>query len=436
MEYNLMVFVGSFMGIFVLDRMVRVFFDKRRTTFPVFALSFLFYVVLINVSSLLAIPRGSLLVWFASLIVVSLNYEGSWIKRIIATISLMAVAVTMEMAVMLLSGIYFDHFFDGDTLHNALTMTVSFMVQFMAALALQRLKHLKKDLISSPTILALLFVIPLSSAVLLYFLAVTTDPTPFGAVLTSAIIFGINVIVFYLHDRLSATHARNLETALHEREKEYYLAQCRLMQESVGQMKGIQHDMKNHLAAIKSCVLKDRSGEATDYIDGLLDGMGNAGVHSDTGNAAFDGIVNYKLRDAKRLGITTDLNLLISPNTSIEASDLAVILGNLLDNALEAMTGDREKRIRLDVEQARGTLLIYVENTFDGEVRYAGGHGKARLPLTRKPSGDHGHGLRNVQRVTEKYDGHMDITHDGETFSATVLLYENRGFGQNAVTYR
>jgi len=104
-----------------------------------------------------------------------------------------------------------------------------------------------------------------------------------------------------------------------------------------------------------------------------------------------------------------------------------VVLGNLLDNALEAATGDRERRIRLDVEQARGTLLLYVENAFDGKVRYAGGHGKPRLPLTRKPSGDHGHGLRNVQRVTEKYDGHMDITHDGGTFSVTVLLYENRG---------
>jgi len=428
-----MVFIGSLMNIFVIDRQVRVFFDKRRTRFPVFALSFLFYLVLINGSSMFPGPRLALPIWFATYIVVSLNYEATWKKRIVAASALLAIGSIMDLGVMLLFGIYFDSFFGGHIVHNALTMTVTTLIAFITALALQRFTHLKKDVIASPGVLAFLFIIPLSSIVLALFLAVTTTG---GGVLTSAIIFGINVIVFYLHDRLSATHARNLETALHEREKEYYLAQCRLMQESVGQMKGIQHDMKNHLAAIKSCVLKDRSGEATDYIDGLLDGMGNAGVHSDTGNAAFDGIVNYKLRDAKRLGITTDLNLLISPNTSIEASDLAVILGNLLDNALEAMTGDREKRIRLDVEQARGTLLIYVENTFDGEVRYAGGHGKARLPLTRKPSGDHGHGLRNVQRVTEKYDGHMDITHDGETFSATVLLYENRGFGQNAVTYR
>ena len=57
MSFGAMVFVGSLMNVFVLDRQVRVFFDKRRTPFPVFALSFLFYVVLINVGAWLAIPR-------------------------------------------------------------------------------------------------------------------------------------------------------------------------------------------------------------------------------------------------------------------------------------------------------------------------------------------------------------------------------------------
>ena len=61
MDHNLMVFIGSLMNIFVLDRQVRVFFDKRRTGFPLFALSFLFYVVLINVSSILPVSSAVLL---------------------------------------------------------------------------------------------------------------------------------------------------------------------------------------------------------------------------------------------------------------------------------------------------------------------------------------------------------------------------------------
>jgi len=70
MEHNLMVFIGSLMNIFVIDREVRIFFDKKRTPLAVYALSFLFFVVLMNAVSLLAIPRGSLLVGFAARIVV------------------------------------------------------------------------------------------------------------------------------------------------------------------------------------------------------------------------------------------------------------------------------------------------------------------------------------------------------------------------------
>ena len=93
MDINLMVFIGSLMNIFVLDRQVRVFFDKRRTSFPVYAASFLFYFVLMNAFSLLGLhPRISMLIWFASRIVVSLNYEGTWKKRIIASISFTAIA--------------------------------------------------------------------------------------------------------------------------------------------------------------------------------------------------------------------------------------------------------------------------------------------------------------------------------------------------------
>ena len=61
MDHNLMVFIGSLMNVFVLDRQVRVFFDKRRTRFLVFALPFLFYVVFINVTA--QIPRGSMHVY-------------------------------------------------------------------------------------------------------------------------------------------------------------------------------------------------------------------------------------------------------------------------------------------------------------------------------------------------------------------------------------
>jgi len=425
MDYTLMVFVGSLMNIFVLDRQVRVFFDKRRTRFPVFALSFLFYFVLINVTFWLGFhPRTSMLIWFASRIVVSLNYEGSWKKRIIASISFTAIAGILDLTIMRLFGFYYASFFHDDLVHNFLSMTVTSLITFIAALGLQKFPHLKKDVIASPGILAFLFVIPLSSIVLAFFLAVTTNPTTFGGILTSAIIFGINVIVFYLHDRLSAAHARNLEAVLYEREKDYYLAQIRTMQESEERARAVRHDIKSHWATLKGLAGKIDAGEITDYLDALFDGAADPETRCDTGNVAIDSVVNYKLKNAERDGIGLDLDLRVPRDLNVDAPDLAAILGNLLDNALEAVARVEDKRISLEIEYARRNLLIRVENTFDGEIVQTRGRGAAegRL-LSRKPGGGHGLGLRNVRRALEKYDGHLEIAHGDGVFTAKVLLY-------------
>jgi len=416
-----MVFIGSLMNIFIIDRMVRVFFDKRRTAFPLFALSFLFYVVLINVSSMLPGPRLSLPIWFATYIVVSLNYEAAWKKRIIAAIALMAVSLAIEMAVMLLFGIYFSSVFGAEVVHNFLTMTVSTLATFMVALALQRFTHLKKDVITSPEILAFLFIIPLSSAVLLFFLAITTNPTPFGGVLISATIFGINVIVFYLHDRLSASHARNLEAALHAQEKDYYLAQCRLMQESLEQMRSLRHDMLTHMTAIKGYAAEIKADKITGYLEGLLDQSAEA--YSKTGNITIDSIINYKLRNVTEQNISLEARLNAPADMGIEQSDLATILGNLLDNALAALEAAGEKKLHLDIAYTRKTLFIKVQNSFDGVVNYSGGRF-----ISRKSSG--GQGLKNIQRAVDKYNGQMDITHDGSIFTALVFMYEESALAE------
>jgi len=423
MDHNLMVFIGSLMNIFVLDRQVRVFFDKRRTAFPLFALSFLFYFVLMNAFSLLAIhPRTSMLIWFASRIVVSLNYEGSWKKRIIASISFTAIAGLLDMTVMRLFGLYFASFFDGEVRHNFLSMTVGILITFITALSLQRFTHLKKDVIASPAILAFLFIIPLSSIVLAFFLAVTTNPTPFGAVLTSAIIFGINVIVFYLHDKLAASHAARMEAALAAQEKDYYLAQCRMMQESSEQTKAARHDMISHLAAIKGFVSQNKTAALGDYLDTLLGGISAAKPYSDTGNIAFDSIINYKLKNAREENIKTDIRLTIPPAINIDLADTSIILGNLLDNALDAAAKVPEKEISLDIEYSRQTLFIHVKNTFDGTVAYSSESGAAEKRIASRKSGG-GLGLKNIRSAIAKYNGHMETTHDGGVFSVTVMLY-------------
>ena len=234
----------------------------------------------------------------------------------------------------------------------------------------------------------------------------------------------IFVMLALLLDTLSAAHGDRLKSALDAQEKEHYYTQCRLMQESVGQMKSIRHDIKLHLAAINGYAVEYKADKITDYITALLHDIGGAETSSDTGNTAVDSIINYKLKNAKQENIQLDIRLLVPPDFSIETTDIAIILGNLLDNALDAVAAVEEKAIKLDIEYSRQTLFIKIENTFDGAVSYAGESGTGeKLIATRKTGGEHGHGLKNIKRSVEKYNGHLRIAHDSKTFSVAILLY-------------
>lgn len=211
-----------------------------------------------------------------------------------------------------------------------------------------------------------------------------------------------------------------VKAALHAQEKEYYLTQCHLMQESVEHIKSIRHDMKIHLATINGYSTKINATEITDYTANLLNDIGEAELYSNTGNVAIDSIINYKLKNIKKDRIKPEIRLLIPTVLNIEISDLATIIGNLLDNALNAvlmLEENKEKKIKLDIEYNRESLVIQADNTFDGVVNYQEGQ-----IITRQNKTSHGHGLKNIKKVVDRHNGYMDITHDNGIFSVAILL--------------
>jgi len=207
-----------------------------------------------------------------------------------------------------------------------------------------------------------------------------------------------------------------------DQEKEYYLSQYNLMQESVEQVKAIRHDMKLHLTAIREYAIDNK--KATDYLSGLLEDISKSEIYSDTGNLAFDSVINFKLNQAKANNVKLDIRLFIPPVLNIDVANIVTILGNLLDNALDAVARVENKMIKLDIEFSRESLFIQIDNTFDGVVTYESGKGGDKHHiLTRKDGGMHGHGLKNVRRAVEKYNGQVDVSYEGNIFSVTVFFY-------------
>ena len=100
-----------------------------------------------------------------------------------------------------------------------------------------------------------------------------------------------------------------------------------------------------------------------------------------------------------------------------------MILGNLLDNAVEGVARGGEKRLALTLRQDRGVLYLQVRNGYDGvAIREEGPDGQP-VYRSRKPGGGHGLGLESVRATVARYDGQLRIQNDSRTFTVEAVLY-------------
>jgi hypothetical protein len=241
------------------------------------------------------------------------------------------------------------------------------LVSYVVVLLFRRFEKIKQNNFSMPLFWAYALVISISVEATMYFS--TTTQRWLVDIFAVILFLGVLLLIFYVYDSFSAAYEEKLKAALYSQEKEYYLAQCRLMQESVNKMKAFRHDTKNHLAILKEYSAGNKM--ATEYLDSLLGDIGVSEVYSDTGNIAFDSIINYKLKNAAEDNIKLDMRLFVPKVLGIEVVDIITILGNLLDNAVDAVMKVEDRMINLNVEFNKSNLFIMINNTYDGIIEYA-----------------------------------------------------------------
>jgi len=407
-----------------VERMMGVFFEKRRTPFVVLAFSLLLCFAVTSLAFLfLRMPAVNMFASLATMFIITLNYESTIRKRLVATFGTFIFMAVADLLLGLSFGAYQHGVFDIFEVDNTFAFIAIGTINYIFALFLRRFKNIKKSAMNSTVFLLFYLIILIFTIIFLMFFVATYLPLG-AAFVTTIVLLGVNVFIFYLYNFLSAAYEDKLKSALHTQEKEYYFTQCQLMQDSVERVKAIRHDMKLHLATAADYNAGGKVNELAEYLRGLLGDISASEVYSDTGNIAFDSIINFKLRTAAEQNIKTDMDVLIPQNLTIEVADIVTLLGNLLDNALDAVAQTPDKRIKLNVKANKGNLFIKVDNTFDGEVKYAKGKdGIAEAIITRKSGDNHGYGLKNIRKVAEKYHGHVEISHDGNVFSVGVLLY-------------
>lgn len=230
----------------------------------------------------------------------------------------------------------------------------------------------------------------------------------------------INLLVFYLFDKLHKMHRMEMEVALVDQQNKALENELNLVALSNEKVKQFNHDIKNHLFAIEQLAKNDDSEDIVAYIRSLSGSMRISNEYIKTGNALLDGFINMKLEDAEKSGAQVFTDIRISNSVQIEEKDISILMGNLLDNAVDAVRKcDTPKMIRIIMSEEPGIVAVKVENTFNGDINTSNGH----FVSTKEYSHNHGLGLKNVSKVVGDYNGSTHIEYADNIFSVNVVLF-------------
>lgn len=183
-------------------------------------------------------------------------------------------------------------------------------------------------------------------------------------------------------------------------------------------MRGWRHDYHNHLQVIKAQLALNNLEETRRYLDELEHDLDRVDTWVKSGNLMVDAILNSKLSLAESKKIAVNCKAVLPETLSVEDVDLCVILGNLLDNALEACGQiPQDKRfLRIYMNVNKSQLYLSVQNAAKEELDF-----NERNYITNK-RGNHGFGMRRVRAAVEKYEGFLHLANEPGIFAAEVTM--------------
>jgi len=204
-----------------------------------------------------------------------------------------------------------------------------------------------------------------------------------------------------------------------ENQLDFQREQFGRLMENMESARYMRHDMKHHLAVISEYVSSENVSGIRGYLEGLELGLTAARGKFHCENYAVNAIVNHYLNFAESDGVSLKIKLTVPVSTGrVRENDLCVIVGNFLENAVEACRSvpKGERFIRLFSYVQDDILTFTMENSFDEDLKEWGG-----VFYSTKRDGE-GVGLSSVQAVTERYGGSARFEAKGNVFLSSAYV--------------
>lgn len=414
---NVTYLISNLFRIYVLYRFSNAFFKSKRVQNKFIILGFAgFYII----NSLLYLTNQTILINILSNVglffVVSFMYNSAVSVRLLVSLLVYSVSVFIDIVAFSLENAM--HIKSIAVSSGTVTALLMFMTELFYEYYIVNPGENKELKIKQ---LLLILFIPLGSIFIGLKSMKNADK---NYLIESAVLLAINVIVFYMYEALRKAEKEKYEKIILQEQNLSYENQIKLRNDSENKIRMLKHDMKNHIYKIKDMAEKVNDDGVVEYTRSMIKSINNVHELCDSGNYDVDSIVNLKLSKAEDMGTDVHINIKIPRKLNIDSFDLNRILGNLLDNVLEALEKVDKKIVYFEMIYEKGVVNICIRNTFNGQLRISE-ENKLFSMKRNTLNSPHGLGLKSVEETLEKYDGCFEYEIEKNVFSIYAVLYEN-----------
>lgn len=409
----------------IIHKFLKVFLGTgKRTLISCIEWSVYYAFLLINNIGIVFPPHllllGNVLLIF---MISSSAYKKNIMQRCIFSLLICSVWMLVEVIVMM---VLETIGFDAEILQDA----GSFISKMCMLLLAVIINHCIKDSYYSELSLRyflIILLIPIGSIYIMHHIfliaAAHSEYVIFSAS-ASFLLLVVNYVIFEVYDWISRDAELREQNRLYAQQLELCSQQAKERENLYLEIRKIRHDLKKHLSGLLGMIQTRQINDAEKYILQLLDvGVGDRPEEvSHSGNIIVDSLINNAYALAQKDNIHFNINVLVPAIIPFENGHLAIILGNLMENALEACKElpAEQRFISLDVSYAKEVFQISIKNSYQ-KKRKKDIFG--RYLTSKDDTIYHGLGLSSISHAIANYQGQMEIIDENNEFQVTVVMY-------------
>ena len=231
----------------------------------------------------------------------------------------------------------------------------------------------------------------------------------------------IVIITYYIFTKLNCFYKDRNNYRIVKIKNEMLIREMKEKERIYEDVRKLQHDFKNHIICIEKLLEQGKVESANEYINGLKGEVSETCMWIKTGNDIVDIILNRKNLEGNKKNIKMDMKVNIPKDINIHPWDLCTILGNALDNGIEAnekIENENRRNIKVNINSYKDYLLIEISNP----ALFNPIDEEGKLKTTKKDRENHGFGMKGIKSVVEKYNGILNYEYSKGEFILSIML--------------